>query len=287
MDWAGLQLQWPYESVESDFLDIWDGYPAARQRIVDRIDSLGIHDVVILTGDFHTALAFEVAVPANELSFRTEGTLGRVPIYTPTAYDPETGAGTVALEFAIPSISAANFDEATGREVAQQLAEQLITELSPKPGLNLGVPNPHMKYANLSDHGYYVLDVRPDSITVDYFSSPILERSTTETFAAGFRKAAVSNHLQTADAPAAGKARTDTPAPAGPPGLGTATSTVSGPTVLPVAPNPYRQRQPREVLTAGGRHDDHRSARCDRPAAPRLPYGAAGGRTVHPVGRAG
>ena len=39
---------------------------------------------------------------------------------------------------------------------------------------DLGNPNPHMKYVNLIDHGYYVLDVLEDRVQADYFYTPVL-----------------------------------------------------------------------------------------------------------------
>ena len=36
-------------------VDQWDGYPAARRRLLDHIASEGISDVVVLTGDIHAA----------------------------------------------------------------------------------------------------------------------------------------------------------------------------------------------------------------------------------------
>lgn len=236
--WAGRLVGQPYERVESGYLDIWDGYPAERRRVVEALRE--VDDVVILTGDFHSSFAFEVAVPANELSFREEGDLGRVPVYTASAYDPATAAGAVAVEFATPSISAANFDENTGAAIAALLQRQINTDLEPNDTLNLGNPNPHMKYADLTRHGYYLLDVRPEGVQADYFYGPILERATTETFGAGFTKAAGSNRLVAVTAPAAGKARPDAPAPDRPPGLSTAVRAdpATAPRVLSLAPNP-------------------------------------------------
>ena len=40
--------------------DVWDGYPAARERMFDMIDSDRITDVAILTGDIHSSWALDV-----------------------------------------------------------------------------------------------------------------------------------------------------------------------------------------------------------------------------------
>lgn len=52
-------------------LDKWDGYPAARERLLQLIGRKKVKDVVVLTGDIHSSFAFEVrrdpfAKPATE-----------------------------------------------------------------------------------------------------------------------------------------------------------------------------------------------------------------------------
>ena len=49
-----------YYQIESLFLDIWDGYPAERQLLLDTIAANNLENIVILTGDFHTTMAFDV-----------------------------------------------------------------------------------------------------------------------------------------------------------------------------------------------------------------------------------
>ena len=91
--WAGGLIGETFERAESTFLDIWDGYPVERAEIIDFIKDEGIDNLVILTGDFHTSMAFEVAGEPVALSFVEDEELGRVPLYSPTEYDPATGAG--------------------------------------------------------------------------------------------------------------------------------------------------------------------------------------------------
>ena len=140
-------MQQPFERVESTFLDIWDGYPAERSQIVDFIREQEVDNVVILTGDFHTSMAYEVADPPVSLNLRIENG-DTVPIYSPTDYDPATGAGAVAVEFASPSVASANFDETAPELVALSLQAQINQPLS-SGSEDLGNPNPHMKYVNL------------------------------------------------------------------------------------------------------------------------------------------
>jgi alkaline phosphatase D len=153
-----------------------------------------VDNVVILTGDIHCSFAFEVANPA---------------LNNPN-YNPQTGEGAVAVEFVTPSLSAANFDEETG-EFFSGVLEDVIN--SPFPGTNIN-NNPHMKFADLDQHGYLVLSVNPQQVQADfYYLADILVPQTTEVWGAGLISAAGTNHLVPAVAPAPPKPVQDTPAP--------------------------------------------------------------------------
>ena len=234
--WAGALVQQPFERVESTFLDIWDGYPAERSQIVDFIRDQEVENVVILTGDFHTSMAYEVADPPVSLNLRIENG-DTVPIYSPSDYDPTTGAGAVAVEFASPSVASANFDETAPELVALSLQAQINQPLS-SGSEDLGNPNPHMKYVNLIDHGYYVLDVLEDRVQADYFYTDVLQRTPGERFDRGWSSPAGGHFLSERTTPAAEKTAQDAPAPTDPPGLGTAVREPSDVRVLALAPNP-------------------------------------------------
>lgn len=193
---AALDPSTTPQALESLFLDIWDGYPAERNELVNFIGSNGIDNVVFLTGDFHSSFAFEVADPAFGNPY----------------YDPSTGAGAVAIEFATPSISAANFDENLDPGTSDLLEYYINNPIdTPYGPLNF---NPHMKYVDLDQHGYFVLSVKQDSVQADYYYlADILVPETTETWGAGLISAAGSHHLVQAAAPAAPKAVQDIPAP--------------------------------------------------------------------------
>jgi alkaline phosphatase D len=96
--------------------DQWDGYPAERQRVYNHILVNNIQDVVVLTGDIHSSWA-------NDLPSST--------------YNSSTGSGSVGAEFVTPSITS--------------------------PGLNIPggataimAANSHIKYADLSRHGFII-----------------------------------------------------------------------------------------------------------------------------------
>ena len=44
-------------------VDQWDGYPAARARLLQDIADLGVQNVVVLTGDIHVAGAADLRLP--------------------------------------------------------------------------------------------------------------------------------------------------------------------------------------------------------------------------------
>ncbi len=171
------------EVVESIFLDIWDGYPYERQRIIDSIGLNNIDNVVILTGDFHSGFAFDVADSVSAFSTSIFGT----PVGTPE-YDGETQAGSIAVEFATPSISAANFDENLDPATSAGFEFQINNPLPPSAGVFAGVnPNPHMKYAELDKHGYFTITLTDSTAHADFYVvDDILTRTTGESVDASF-----------------------------------------------------------------------------------------------------
>ncbi|MEM6298370.1 MAG: alkaline phosphatase D family protein [Bacteroidota bacterium] len=219
--------QTPAET-ESTFLDIWDGYPLERDLLIDYISDNNINNVVWLTGDFHCSFAYDVA--KRPTAFGWDGA-------TPS-YDPTTGAGSVAIEFATPSVSSANFDENFDTPAFQPLFESLgisadffaayledqINEPlvnQPSLGLDWGEfaglnPNPHMKYVDLDDHGYFVMDIQNDKIQADWYHiEDILTPDSDEELKASWFSNDGENHLTEATAVATPKANQDTPAPEG------------------------------------------------------------------------
>jgi alkaline phosphatase D len=101
--------------------------------------------------------------------------LGELPTFSSPNYDPATGEGSIAVEFACPSINSANFDENVDLESALTFQSTINQPIIPFPGLDLGNPNTHMKYTNLIEHGFFILDIKADSAQADYFFTPILE----------------------------------------------------------------------------------------------------------------
>ena len=226
--WAAQSPSTP-DQTESIFLDIWDGYPAERLTIINYLENNGIDDVIFLTGDFHSTFAFDVADSVTDPA----------AFYAPTSnYDPSTGAGSVAVEFVTPSISSANFDENVGAATAAGFEYQIN---NPLPGTTANIPNPHMKFADLDRHGYFILDVKSDSAQANWYYVDILDTlSTTENFGEAWYSKTGENHLNQSTVESSPKPTQEVPAPLTPPTINIAevievTNNVS---VLGIYPNP-------------------------------------------------
>ncbi|MBV6646895.1 MAG: alkaline phosphatase D family protein, partial [Cyclobacteriaceae bacterium] len=110
-------------------------------------------NIVFVTGDTHSSWALEVTNQPFD------------------AYDPRTAEGAYAVEFGTTSINSANSNERfTDDEVLEH--EQKIVN-SPV--------NPHLKYANLRDHGYLLLTLTKEEAIADwYYVETVKERSEKE-----------------------------------------------------------------------------------------------------------
>jgi len=204
--WASKLLNQQPEQVESQFLDIWDGYPSERQEIFNFIRSNSISNPVILTGDFHCAMAFDLTDSATQ----TQST--PYP-YKPWSYNPTTGATSVGVEFVSPSISSSNFDESASPTVALFLENQLVSEL-PSPSPSGYIPNPHMKYVNLRQHGYVLVDVNEDTLQGDfYFTESISNATQNQNWAKGFYTVDGAPFLHESSSPKPLKSTQNIPAP--------------------------------------------------------------------------
>lgn len=125
---APINASFLQSTVDPFLADTWDGYKAERNRIYDTILNYNIDNVVVLTGDIHTAWA-------NNLI--------------------STGGDDVAVEFIVSSVTKQN---------AQQLAQLAGIGVSLIKSFN-----PHIKFLDLDNHGYYVLDVNQTRTQADFY----------------------------------------------------------------------------------------------------------------------
>jgi alkaline phosphatase D len=109
--------------------DQWDGYPAERLKIYNHVLDNDIKNMVVLTGDIHTAWA-------NDL---------------PTSsYNSSTRAGSAGVEFVTTSVTSPGFPFAVNASTVQSLIQ-------------------HVRYVNLNEHGYYILDVKKDRTQANFY----------------------------------------------------------------------------------------------------------------------
>jgi alkaline phosphatase D len=128
-------------------VDVWDGYPAARSRVMDFLEFERISNLAILTGDIHSSWAMDVP---------------RRPF---AGYRPQTGAGSLAVEIVTPAISSPPLYAGAGMRESARL---------------LRLATPHLKYLDGDNRGYVLLDVDATRIVADWYHVPTVDRRTSE-----------------------------------------------------------------------------------------------------------
>ncbi|HTV22678.1 MAG TPA: alkaline phosphatase D family protein [Polyangiaceae bacterium] len=155
--------------------DEWDGYAASRERVFDALERGGIDNVVVLTGDAHSAWGIDVP---------------RDP-FDPAAYDPVSGRGSQLVELVTPAVSS---------PPAAAAASTILRT------------HPHVKFVNQTQQGYVVIDVTREVTRAEwYFLSTVRERSFAVEFGAAYEIRAGEPHLVPAGDPLAPR---EAPAPA-------------------------------------------------------------------------
>ncbi len=173
--------------LESTLLDYWEGYPVERDTVINHISANKINNVIIMSASMHCALAFNVTARATKFSRKGEN----------ATYDSSTGKGSVAVEFAAPSITSANFDEKMDKFYANTF-QSMINKKLPLP-LNYN-PNPNLKFADLQRHGYYILKLTADKAESSfYFTDELQKRTSAEKLAAVLFTKSGQNMLQNAN----------------------------------------------------------------------------------------
>jgi alkaline phosphatase D len=120
--------------------DAWDGYPTSQERLYevlqgnnmdgsDNPNADSVDNVVVITGDIHTSWAFDVTPNPDEL-----------PAYNP-----------IGVEFVGPSITS------PGVPIPGETANAL------------SAANTHLKYTNLEQKGWILLDLSPDFATGEWY----------------------------------------------------------------------------------------------------------------------
>ena len=155
----------------SFWIDSWDGYAANRERLLAVLRENNLKNTVILTGDIHSSLASEI----------TEDP------YSRRHYNRNTGEGALAVEFIAPSVTSPGFPA----NIADQAAQVVKAK------------SPHIKYAELTTHGYILLSVGREKVQSDWYYVPsVLSPSADSYFGAGYYCMDGDAHLIEADGPA-------------------------------------------------------------------------------------
>jgi len=167
--------------------DQWDGYQPARDRVYNIIKgSAGapaVDNVVILTGDIHSAWAADLSQDPDNTNVARGG------------YDPDTGAGSHAVELITTSVTSPAIDDERGVAAAA-----------------LKLVNPHFKYIELDKRGYMLLDINASRVVAEWwYVDTIAGRSGNQAFGRAVQVLAGANHLSTGSQTAP---RPNPPAPA-------------------------------------------------------------------------
>lgn len=130
--------------------DMWDGYKPERDKVFASIDSNNLKNIIFITGDIHLGICADVT-------------------QNPSTYNPQTGEGSVAIEWVATSVTSSNLDET-------------FPDLDPNVIINLAKSlNPHAKFVDVTNHGYMLLDVKTDSTQADwYWMNDILSNESDE-----------------------------------------------------------------------------------------------------------
>ena len=149
--------------------DTWDGYPAARERVLRHLREGAIGNVVVLSGDVHSSWALELASDP----------------FDPRAYDPASGRGALAVELVCPAISSAP----PVRDAADAAAQAA--------GFRGRLP--HLRYLDLWQRGYGLLDLDRERARAEWWHvAGVEERGLGAELAAALETRSGTSRLQPA-----------------------------------------------------------------------------------------
>lgn len=130
------------------FMDMWDGYPAERNRLFDILEKH--NNTIVVSGDSHTSWAFDLTRnPEKQWS-----------------YDRKNGKGIIGAEFATPSVTSANFDEYVKRWKAKIGARRFLKDHN----------NPHARFCNVTEHGFMLLTLTEQNARADWYFVKSLDK---------------------------------------------------------------------------------------------------------------
>ncbi len=157
-------------------MDSWDGYPMERKSLFNAITEAGVTNFGVISGDFHIAVASHL-VPYNNYQLYST-----------------TGEGAVGFEFTTPSITSPNFNEQEEISLTTGIAiNPLAMRLSERHPFTVMVEqevkqnNFNIKYINIDQHGYLVIDFSPEKVQAEwYYTDNLLQHSGKEKLGAAW-----------------------------------------------------------------------------------------------------
>ena len=153
-----------YETFTPLNSDQWDGYSAERTQLFDFIRDNSVENVVVLTGDIHTHWGMDL--PYNIFD-----------------YNPNTGEGSVAVEFVTTAVTS------TSSPIPLPPVYDLIRSFLP-----------YIKYIDLSRKGYTLLDLTEEKAQGDFYTvNTIVQPGAFEFFQQGWYTEDGTQHLVRAD----------------------------------------------------------------------------------------
>lgn len=126
--------------------DSWDGYQAARNRLLDFVEQKEIDNLVILTGDIHSSWAAEIC---------------KNP-YDPKQYNFITGEGAKAVEFVTPSV--------TSPSIPVPGLQQVVGDA----GKLLRLENQHIRYIDFKSRGFVLLRANKEKVVAEWLHVPVV-----------------------------------------------------------------------------------------------------------------
>lgn len=147
----------PFEIAGVNFSDdSWDGYVPERNRLYDSIILNNIQDLVVITGDIHSSWASDLPM---------------------AGYDENTGANSAGVEFVTPSVTTPTLPISVGENLIKFFNDQI-------------------KYVDINDHGYFVLDLNQQRAQADWYHvDQVLQPSTSQNYDESWYTATGSRHL--------------------------------------------------------------------------------------------
>ena len=140
-------------------MDQWDGYPIERSNLLDALLNNNIDNTVVLTGDIHTSWGNDIPGPN---------------------YSSGSGSGAAGVEFVVPGVTSSGFPLSVGINT-------------------LKLMNPHMKYIDITERGYLVLDVNTGFTRGTWYYADVDQPNNSESFGASYQTNDGANHLTEAN----------------------------------------------------------------------------------------